>query len=178
MSSRRRRKRGGGNKADGNRADGNRADGNRADGNNTNGNRADGNNANGNNANNNGNRTNNRKKNSGKNASGKNNSGKGGSGKKGGRQKNKPKTPKFDAADFWGDNELLPDPRGYEVHLDDTTAILRSLGRPPIPGSEAAAEHHFAMVYDRSVNMARALAAAGGLDQEIDEDEDAEASGD
>ncbi len=91
---------------------------------------------------------------------------------KGGRQKGKQKAPKFDAADFWGDNELLPEPRGYVVDIEDTTAILRSLGRPPIPGSEAAAEHHFAMVYERSVNLAKALAAAGGLDQEIDEEPD------
>lgn len=149
MSSRgRRRKRGG---------SGNSSDG----GNNSNGNSLNGGNSNGKSGK--GNRNDGAKSSKG----GRNRNNSGDSGKsKAGRQKAKQKAPKFDAPDFWGDNELLPDPRGYEVNLEDTTAILRSLGRPPIPGSEAAAEYHFAMVYERSVNLAKALAAAGGLDQE------------
>ncbi|MEE9415209.1 MAG: hypothetical protein V3V01_07985 [Acidimicrobiales bacterium] len=76
------------------------------------------------------------------------------------------KSPKFDPVAFWGDADLLPPTRGYVVDTDDTTAIIRSLGRPPIPGSEAAAEHHFSMIYEQSANLAKAIAVACGLDQE------------
>jgi predicted TIM-barrel enzyme len=41
--------------------------------------------------------------------------------------------------------------------------VPRSLGPPPLPGHENAAEHYFAAVYDRAVTTAGALAAAGGL---------------
>ncbi len=145
MSSRRRRKRGGGGNAS---DDGNKIDAAKSPKANRNRNNGSGSNKN--------------NKSGGNNKSGSNS--KGGSG----RPKGKPKAPKFDAADFWGDNESLPEPRGYEVDIEDTTAILRSLGQPPIPGSEAAAEHHFSMVYERSVNLAKALAAAGGLGEAVE----------
>ncbi len=96
--------------------------------------------------------------------------------KKGGKNQKRstPKGPKFDPAVFWGDKELLPEPRGYNVSTDDPTATVRSLGRPPIPGSESAAEHHFALIYERSANLAMALAAAGRLDQEVEDDDESD----
>ncbi len=42
-------------------------------------------------------------------------------------------------------------------------AVVRSLGRVPIPGQETAAEHWFSLVYERAAVLAGALAAAGGL---------------
>lgn len=46
---------------------------------------------------------------------------------------------------------------------DEPAAVPRSLGTPPLPGHEQIATHYFTAVYDRSVTMAGALAAAGGL---------------
>ena len=46
---------------------------------------------------------------------------------------------------------------------DDPTAVVRSLGPPPLPGHEAIAEHYFDVVYERAAMLANALAAAGGL---------------
>ncbi len=113
---------------------------------------------------------------SGSQANGSKNSNKGRQPKQGKQGKQgKQKAPKFDAADFWGDADDLPEPHGYDVEATDPTAILRSLGRPPIPGSEAAAEHHFTMIYERSGMLATALAAAGGLG-EIQASPDADAS--
>ncbi len=110
---------------------------------------------------------------SGSQAKGSKNSNKGRQPKQG--KQGKQKAPKFDAADFWGDADDLPEPHGYDVEATDPTAILRSLGRPPIPGSEAAAEHHFTMIYERSGMLATALAAAGGLG-EIQASPEADAS--
>ena len=46
---------------------------------------------------------------------------------------------------------------------DDPTAMIRSLGPPPLPGRETIAEHYFAAVYDKAATLAVALAAASGL---------------
>jgi hypothetical protein len=65
--------------------------------------------------------------------------------------------------DFWGDPGALP-PAGRQVRIsDDPSAVVRSLGTPPLPGQEAVAEHYFTVLYDRAVMRAGALAAAGGL---------------
>lgn len=64
---------------------------------------------------------------------------------------------------FWGDPEKLPEPRSDVRITEDPAAVPRSLGTPPLPGQEKVAEHYFAAVYDRAVNVAGALAAAGGL---------------
>jgi hypothetical protein len=45
----------------------------------------------------------------------------------------------------------------------DPTALIRSLGAPPLPGGETAAEHYFAVVYERAAALAIALAAASEL---------------
>ena len=64
---------------------------------------------------------------------------------------------------FWGDPAKLP-PSQSDVRMTaDPAAVPRSLGPPPLPGHENAAEHYFAAVYDRAVTTAGALAAAGGL---------------
>jgi hypothetical protein len=76
---------------------------------------------------------------------------------------------------FWGDPEALPPARQDVRITTDPSAIARSLGPPPLPGHETIAEHYFRAVYERSVMLAGALAAAGGL---IEPDELAEELGD
>ncbi len=73
------------------------------------------------------------------------------------------RSPRRSGAEFWGDAATLPPPRRDVRIADDPTAVARSLGPPPLPGSEAVAEYYFAAVYDRAVTLAGALAAAGGL---------------
>ena len=48
--------------------------------------------------------------------------------------------------------------------------MVRSLGRVPLSGHETAAEHWFSLVYERAAVLAGALAAAGGLLDESDEE--------
>ncbi|MFP5322795.1 MAG: hypothetical protein ACLGIC_13255 [Acidimicrobiia bacterium] len=66
-------------------------------------------------------------------------------------------------AEFWGDDDALPEPRDDIRITQDPSAVVRSLGRPPLPGQEQAAEAYFAAVYGRAVGLASALAAAGEL---------------
>jgi hypothetical protein len=72
------------------------------------------------------------------------------------RSRNSPKN-------FWGDVEKLPLAEDKIRITPEPDALSRSLGRPPIPGSETIAEHYFAAVYDRAVALAGVLAAAGGM---------------
>lgn len=88
----------------------------------------------------------------------------GGGGKSGrsrrnrGRNRNQP-----DPVEFWGDPAQLPETE-TGVHItDEPAAVPRSLGTPPLPGHEQIAANYFAVVYDRAVATAGALAAAGGL---------------
>lgn len=70
---------------------------------------------------------------------------------------------KRDSAGFWGDAGKLP-PAQPDIRIsDDPSAVVRSLGPPPLPGHEKISEHYFAAVYDRAVMIAGALGAAGGL---------------
>ena len=70
--------------------------------------------------------------------------------------------------DFW---RAVPEPDVPEriAPAVDPTALLRSLGPPPLPG-QAAAEQYLAAVIDRASSLAVALAAAGGVLAEDDED--------
>ena len=79
------------------------------------------------------------------------------------RRKPGPKKATFNPANFWGDPAKLPTEEGDVRITTDPAAVGRSLGRPPLSGHYNAAEHYFAAVYDRSVNLASALAAAGDL---------------
>jgi hypothetical protein len=51
----------------------------------------------------------------------------------------------------------------------DPTALLRSLGDPPMPGQGAVAEHYLAAVIERAAGLATALAAAAGQLAEPDD---------
>jgi hypothetical protein len=46
---------------------------------------------------------------------------------------------------------------------DDPSAMIRSLGAPPLPGRETIAERYFALAFDKASRRAVALAAASGL---------------
>jgi len=63
--------------------------------------------------------------------------------------------------DFW---RAVPD-RGCPAPISpaaDPTALLRSLGKPPLPG-QAGADRHVATVIERASVLATALAAATDL---------------
>lgn len=97
-------------------------------------------------------------------------------GPKGNRRNRKRRSkPSYGGTGFWGDPAKLPDIPTDIRMTDDPAAVPRSLGTPPLPGHEQIAVHYFTAVYDRSVNTAGALAAAGGLidpNALVDEDED------
>lgn len=78
--------------------------------------------------------------------------------------------PKVDLVEFWGDPDALPEPLEAIGDVPDVKAVVRSLGRVPITGQETAAEHWFSLVYERAAVLAGALAAAGGLDGDRDDD--------
>jgi hypothetical protein len=67
-----------------------------------------------------------------------------------------------EAKRFWGDLAELGDVEQVRP-TDEPDALVRFLGPPSLPGQEAAAQHYFAVVYDKAVGLAGALAAAGGL---------------
>jgi hypothetical protein len=76
------------------------------------------------------------------------------------RSRRRPPAP---AHDFWG-RETIEDGMTAMIRpSDDPTAMIRSLGPPPLPGGETAAEHHFAATYQKAATLALALAAASGL---------------
>jgi len=77
------------------------------------------------------------------------------------RKNNKKAAPKPE--EFWGRVEELPEADAVARITTDPSAVVRSLGRAPLSGHHSAAEHYFAAVYDRSVTLASALAAAGDL---------------
>ena len=64
---------------------------------------------------------------------------------------------------FWGDPSQLPAPAPHIRITEDPSAVVRSLGPPPLAGLETIAEHYFSVVYDRAVTLAVALAVAGEL---------------
>ncbi len=111
---------------------------------------------------------NSRKKNTGRDGARRSNNGdkNGGAkgGRPGGRRRKGPKRKKVDPKVFWGDPQALPtDENATAAMTTDPSAVIRSLGRPPLSGQQNAAEHYFTAVYDRAVNLAAALAAAGDM---------------
>ena len=77
------------------------------------------------------------------------------------RRKNNKKN--VNPQEFWGNAELLPAAAESAQITSDPSAVVRSLGRAPLSGHHNAADHYFAAVYERSVSLASALAAAGGM---------------
>lgn len=93
-----------------------------------------------------------------------NNSGGDDKNRSGGRRRKSPKKKKADPRAFWGDPQLLPDATEAKATITaNPSAVVKSLGRPPLSGQQNASELYFTAVYDRAVNLAAALAAAGDL---------------
>ncbi len=92
-----------------------------------------------------------------------NGNGQGGSGRKRRNRKRKNRSNAKALAEWWGEPEALPEPRNDIRITEDPAAVVRSLGRAPLPGHEQASEAYFAAVYGRAVALASALAAAGEL---------------
>jgi hypothetical protein len=65
--------------------------------------------------------------------------------------------------DFWNGVEANEEPVVLIRTLEDPSAMIRSLGAPPLPGRENVAEQYFALAYDKAARRAVALAAASGL---------------
>jgi hypothetical protein len=65
--------------------------------------------------------------------------------------------------DFWGSENRADEPPSLITPSDDPTAMIRSIGQPPLPGRETVAEHYFVAVYEKAAALAIALAAASGL---------------
>lgn len=81
----------------------------------------------------------------------------------GNRRRKNNKKPAIKPEEFWGEAAQLPQDESYVRITTDPAALVRSLGRPPLSGHHNVAEHYFTAVYDRSVGLASALAAAGDL---------------
>lgn len=74
------------------------------------------------------------------------------------------------ASDLWKPVPPL-DPPAPIRRAADATAVVRSLGTPPLKGQGALSEQHMAMVVDRAADAAVVLAHVAGLvDMTPDED--------
>lgn len=78
----------------------------------------------------------------------------------------KPAKPGISAA-FWGHD---PDGEPASIQVsDDPSAMVRSLGPPPLKGHEVPAQYTFRLVYDKAASLAATLAAAAELDGQVDD---------
>ncbi len=88
----------------------------------------------------------------------------------GGRKRKKSrKKPKLDPVKYWGDATSLPVRNDYILESKDPTAVIRSLGKAPIPGKNSAPELYFEVLYNRATGLAQALAFAGALNEDATE---------
>ena len=71
----------------------------------------------------------------------------------------------------WRPVPTLPDLEPI-VPADDATALLRSLGPPPLDRHSLAGEHYLATVVERAAALATGLAAAAQVLAEADDDAD------
>jgi hypothetical protein len=71
--------------------------------------------------------------------------------------------------DLW---RVVPPPPEAQTFAPvvDPTALVRSLGPPPLPGQTTYAEHYLVAVVERAAAMAGAVAAAAGVSAEPDND--------
>ena len=82
------------------------------------------------------------------------------------KRKKSRKKPRLDPVKYWGDATALPTRNDYVLQSTDPTAVIRSLGKAPIPGKNSAPELYFEVLYNRAAGLAQALAFAGGLNEE------------
>jgi hypothetical protein len=90
------------------------------------------------------------------------------------RRRKGSKKKKADPRVFWGDPQALADIGSPTATITTKpSAVIQSLGRAPLSNQANASEHYFAAVYDRAVNLAAALAAAGDLTGDPDDEQPA-----
>jgi hypothetical protein len=65
--------------------------------------------------------------------------------------------------DFWDGVDAGEEPATLIRASEDASAMIRSLGPPPLPGRETIAERYLALAFDKASRRAVALAAASGL---------------
>jgi len=70
--------------------------------------------------------------------------------------------------DLWSPVPVLDDPEPIKPAADPT-ALIDSLGPPPLRGHSSIAEYHLAAVIERAAAVATALAASAGLLAEDDD---------
>ena len=87
--------------------------------------------------------------------------------KQAGNRSRKAGSPK--SIDLWRPVPKLAEPEPI-VPVNDPTAVLRSLGDPPLQGQGAVAEHYLAAVVERAAGLATALAVAADLLAETPDD--------
>ncbi|NLV54329.1 MAG: hypothetical protein GXY13_01820 [Acidimicrobiales bacterium] len=75
------------------------------------------------------------------------------------------------AVDLWKPVPVLDPPEPIE-RAGDATAVIRSLGSPPLKGQGTLADQHLALAVDRTADMAMVLALTAGLMAEPDSDDD------
>lgn len=63
-----------------------------------------------------------------------------------------------------------PPPARPIIAGTDPTAVIRSLGEPPLPGQGQVATHYLAAVVEQAASLATALAASAGLVITADDD--------
>ncbi|HXH56972.1 hypothetical protein [Iamia sp.] len=66
------------------------------------------------------------------------------------------------AVDLWRPVASLEPPEAIQ-RANDATAVIRSLGAPPLKGQGSLAEQHLALAVERAADMAMALALTAGL---------------
>jgi hypothetical protein len=74
-------------------------------------------------------------------------------------------------AELWRPVAQLPPPAPIRPAADPT-AFIHSVGDPPLQGQGAVAEHYLAAVIERAAGLATALAAAAGLLDHDNPDDD------
>jgi len=77
----------------------------------------------------------------------------------------KPRKP----VDIWRPAPALPEAAPI-APVTEPTAMIRSLGDPPLPDGSVVAGHYVAAVVERAATLASALAASAGLLADDDED--------
>jgi hypothetical protein len=93
--------------------------------------------------------------------------------KQGQNRNRRSQKPKAKPLDLWRPVPQLSEPEPI-APATDATALVRSLGDPPLPGQGAVAEHYLAAVVERAAGLATALAAAAGLLAQPGDEDDAD----
>ena len=75
------------------------------------------------------------------------------------------------AKEFWGSDEVDAEEVDLIRPVSDASAMIRSLGTPPLHGRESNADALFTVIYGKAAALATALAAANDL-LDIDPDEE------